>query len=175
MPRRPVAEPDLADVLRSLERHGVRYVVIGAQAAIIHGAPILTEDLDLTPAADPENLERLASALRELDVRLRSPSDPSGVAFPMDAKMLATAKSWTLNTRAGDLDLMLAPAGTSGYDDLRRDATLVRLADDLAVHVASLADVIRSKETAGRTKDLMQLPILRQTLEEIRAQQRRQE
>jgi len=38
--------------------------------------------------------------------------------------------------------------------------------------VASLADVIRCKETAGRAKDLMQPPILRLTLEEIRRRER---
>ena len=152
----------------------MRYVVVGAQAAIVHGVPILTEDLDVTPAPELENLERLASALRELDARLRTPSDPGGVVFPAVAKMLATAPSWTLTTRAGDLDLVFVPAGTRGYEDLRRDATLVTLADDLTVPVASLADVIRCKEAAGRPKDLMQLPILRLTLEEIRAQERRE-
>jgi len=80
----------------------VRYVVIGAQAAVIHGVPLLTEDLDITPARDPENLERLAAALRELEALLRSPTDPEGVAFPIDARMLSTAETWTLVTRVGD-------------------------------------------------------------------------
>jgi hypothetical protein len=167
-----MAEPDLREVLRALERHGVRYVVIGAQAAVARGAPILTEDIDVTPASDAANLGRLAAALRELEARLRSPSDPGGVSFPIDAKMLGTAQSWTLTTRHGDLDLVFLPSGTAGYDDLRRGASLERLADDLTVHVASLADVIRCKEAAGRAKDLMQLPILRLTLEETRRRER---
>jgi hypothetical protein len=166
-----VAEPVLGELLRVLERYEVRYVVIGAQAAVIHGVPLLTEDLDITPSRDPANLERLAAALRELEPILRTATDPDGVPFPVDAEMLATAETWTLTTRVGDLDLAFLPAGTQGYEDLRRDALSVELGDALTVQVASLADVIRSKEAAGREKDRMQLPLMRRTLEEIRARQ----
>lgn len=72
---------------------------------------------------------------------------------------------------AGNLGLMFAPAGTGGYDDLRRDATREQVAG-IVVLVASLRDVIRSKEAAGREKDVMQLPILRRTLELLRRQER---
>lgn len=75
---------------------------------------------------------------------------------------------WTLTTSVGDLDLCFVPAGTRGYDDLRREASRQRLGTGLSVPVASLRDVIRSKEAAGRDKDLAQLPLLRRTLEQIR-------
>ncbi len=68
-------------------------------------------------------------------------------------------------TDHGYLDIALLPDGTRGYDDLRRSATREQLTDDLQVDVASLADVIRSKEAAGREKDRAVLPILRQVLE----------
>ena len=75
---------------------------------------------------------------------------------------------WTLTTTSGDLDLVMAPAGTGGYQDLIRDADELRVAVDpeLLVNVASLADVIRSKEATGRDKDRATLPLLRRTLEE---------
>ena len=168
-----VADFEPGQILRALEAHHVRYVVIGAIAAVAAGAPILTTDLDVTPASSRENLERLALALRDLDAKLRSPSDPGGVPFPIDAEMLASADSWTLTTRAGDLDVMFSPAGTSGYDDLRRGARRERIAG-VSVSVAALADVIRSKEAANREKDSMQLPILRRTLEQIRERGREQ-
>jgi hypothetical protein len=62
----------------------------------------------------------------------------------------------------------MAPAGTGGYKDLIRDADELKVAVDpeLVVTVASLADVIRSKEAAGREKDRATLPLLRRTLEE---------
>jgi hypothetical protein len=75
---------------------------------------------------------------------------------------------WTLTTRLGDLDLVMSPAGTGGFQDLSRDADelLVAESPQLIVKVASLADVIRSKEAAGREKDRAALPLLRRTLEE---------
>ena len=164
----PAAEPDPLEILRVLEQHGVRYVLIGAVAARLAGAPVVTEDIDVTPATDRANLERLAAALRELDARLRSAADPDGVLFPVDAEMLASADMWTLTTTAGDLDVCFTPSGTRGYSDLRREATRERLGKGLDVIVASLRDVIRSKEAAGRDKDLAQLPLLRRTLEQIR-------
>jgi hypothetical protein len=168
-----VAEPDPLEILRALERHGVRYVLIGAAAARIAGAPVVTEDIDVTPATDRANLERLADALRELDARLRSAGDPEGVLFPVDADMLISAEMWTLTTAVGDLDVCFTPSGTRGYDDLRREASRERVSRGLIVTVASLRDVIRSKEAAGRAKDLAQLPLLRQTLEQIRKRERR--
>jgi hypothetical protein len=161
-----VADFEPGQILRALEAHHVRYVVIGAIAAIAAGAPILTTDLDVTPARSGENLERLALALRDLDAKLRSASSPEGVPFPIEAETLATADTWTLTTRAGDVDLMFSPAGTQGYDDLRRGARRERIAG-VTVTVAALADVIRSKEAANREKDNMQLPILRRTLEQV--------
>jgi hypothetical protein len=166
-----LAEFEPGELLRALESHHVHYVVIGALAAVAAGAPVVTTDLDVTPERSKENLERLARALHDLDAKLRTPNDPDGVPFPHDAELLATADTWMLATRSGDLDLAFAPAGTGGYDDLRRHARRERIAG-VVVAVAHLADVIRSKEAANREKDAMQLPILRRTLERIRQGER---
>lgn len=72
------AEPDPLEILRALERHGVRYVLIGAAAARVAGGPVVTEDVDVMPATGRENLERLAAALRELGARLRGSDEPEG-------------------------------------------------------------------------------------------------
>lgn len=88
--------------------------------------------------------------------------------MPFDPGLLASASMWTLVTDHGDLDLVMEPAGTGGYRDLMRDADRLKVAvrPELAVDVASLADVIRSKEASGRDKDRATLPLLRRTLEE---------
>jgi hypothetical protein len=153
-------------LLAALQKHDVRFVVIGAVAAIAHGSPLPTEDVDITPDSAADNLEALAAALIELEAKLRTPS--GSVDFPIDARMLAGGTLWTLSTGAGDLDLCFEPAGTRGYDDLRRDALTLDLGSGAPALVASLADVIRSKEAAGRPKDRAQLPALRQTLEVVR-------
>jgi hypothetical protein len=164
-----VAEYDPVRLLRVLADHGVDFVVIGGVAARLQGAPILTQDVDVTPSTDAENLARLAAALRAVNARLRSPRDTDGVDFPVEARFLAAARSWTLVTDAGDLDLVFAPTGANGYADVVAGADRLTVADDppLEVYVASLAAVIRSKEAAGRDKDRAALPLLRRTLEEL--------
>lgn len=166
------AEFDPLPILEVLQRHDVRFVLIGAAAAIAQGSPIPTEDVDITPARDQVNLERLAAALRELGAKLRTPTD--AVEFPVDGPFLNVGEIWTLTTPHGDLDISFFPSGTRGYEDLRRDAVELELGPGLTITVASLADVIRSKQAAGRLKDLGQLPALRQTLEVIRERERRQ-
>ena len=78
--------------------------------------------------------------------------------------MLAQSALLNLTTRFGDLGLCFEPAGTRGYDDLRRHALEIEIRETRVV-IASLADVIRSKEAAGREKDRLQLPTLRRLLE----------
>ena len=160
-------------IVEVLERHDVRYVVVGGVAAIAQGSPLATEDVDVTPSRDAANLQRLASALRELDARLRVADTPKGVPFPFDAGFLTGNDVWNLTTPHGDLDLIFVPPGTGGYEDLRRDAIVVDFAG-AEVQMASLVDVIRSKQASGRPKDQAQLPALRQTLEIIRERERGQ-
>lgn len=159
-------------ILEVLTRHGVRFVVVGAVAAIAQGSPLPTEAIDITPARDLENMNRLVASLTELDARLRVENEPSAAPFPFDASSFARKELWALTTQHGDLDIVFVPAGTGGYEDLRRSAITVDFGKT-SVSMASLADVIRSKQAAGRPKDLSQLPALRQTLEIVRERERR--
>lgn len=163
-----MAEYDPVAMLRVMAQHGVEFVLVGGVAARMRGAPLVTRDVDVTPATSGANLDRLARALEALGARLRTATDPNGVDLPFDPALLRSASVWTLVTDHGDLDLVMEPAGTGGYRDLIRDADRMRVAvkPELVVDVASLADVIRSKEASGREKDRAALPLLRRTLEE---------
>jgi hypothetical protein len=151
-------------LISTLIENDVEFVVIGAIAAIVQGYPLNTQDLDITPSREPRNVERLAAALVQLDARLRIPGNQEGVEFPIEAGFVGSVDSWTLRTPSGDVDLLFAPAGTTGYHDLRRSALQVELWGH-DVLVAAIPDIIRMKEAAGRPKDLASLPALRQTLE----------
>jgi hypothetical protein len=155
---------DPEEILRVLQAHRVSYVLIGGLAATLYGSPHVTTDVDITPEPDRGNLRRLAKALEDLDARVRAPGVPDGVAFDRSAEMLSKVSLLNLTTRAGDLDLAFEPHGTQGYSDLVRDAVEIQV-HGVAVPVASLSDVIRSKEAAGRDKDRLTLPTLRRLLE----------
>ena len=161
------------DPFRALEvltRHEVRFVVVGAFSAVVQGYPLPTYDLDVTPARGRANLERLVPALVELDAQLRLPRDER-LPFALDVRMLEQSETWTLATNAGPLDLVFAPAGTHGYDDLRRDA-VEETVGGTRVLLASLRDVIRMKRASNRAKDQAQIPALAETLERVRERER---
>lgn len=152
---------DAAAIVAVMNRHGVCYVVIGAFAAIAQQAPIApTRDIDFTPDDSFDNLGRLSDALRDLDARIRVGPDDGGLRFNHDAKSLGRADMWNLICMHGEFDISFRPAGfESGYTQLVGRAHRVAV-DGVEVLVADLDDVIRSKELAGRPKDLRVLPAL---------------
>jgi hypothetical protein len=153
-----VFDPDA--LLEVLHRHEVQYVLIGGLAAALRGSATPTFDVDITPAADAANLARLSAALTELDARIRVDGIPEGLAFSHDVASLGQITTLNLVTRFGDLDIAFEPAGVADYSQWQTHATLVTVLG-VPVQVASLDDIIRSKETAGRDKDRLQLPMLR--------------
>ena len=146
-------------------RHGVRHVLIGGFAGVIHGSPYVTTDIDVVPDPAAKNLERLSAALDELHARVWTDEEPAGVPFDHDATSLAASTTWNLVTDFGRLDIAFEPSGTAGFADVARDAVHLTILG-AEVDVASLADVIRSKEAAGREKDRLVLPVLRRILEQ---------
>jgi hypothetical protein len=150
-----------AAIVSVFNRHGVRYVIIGAFAAIAQRAPIApTRDIDFTPDDAADNLRSLSAALKELDARVRTDSVPDGVPFDHDAASLRRSSIWSLICRYGEFDIAFRPAGFErGYAQLAARAHRL-IVEGIEVSVADLDDVIRSKEAAGRPKDLQALPAL---------------
>lgn len=144
-------------VLRTLDAHGVRFVLIGGLGARLHGSPTVTNDTDICYERTPENLERLVAALREVHAELRDVAD--AVPFQLDVESLAAGDHFTFVTEAGNLDVLGSPAGVEGFRALARAAVRLRL-DDLTVLVASIDDLIAMKRAAGRPKDLVEVEIL---------------
>jgi hypothetical protein len=161
-----VAPLDPECLFRTLDEHDVDYVLVGGLAAVLHGSPAMTNDADIVPSKDDDNLERLARALRALEARIRVGDPPEGVPFDPHPALLRTMLMLNMTTRCGDLDLTFSPAALDDYELLRSRSETFDIAG-VIVRVAALADIIRSKETAGRAKDHATLPLLRALQEEI--------
>lgn len=154
--------PRFKDALEVLARHDVDFVVVGGVAAVLAGAPIATFDLDIVPARGPENLARLVAALSEIDARYR---DLTGRILRPDVESLAGPGHHLLLTTCGPLDVLGTIGQGDGYDQLLSDV-VERQIGDHRIRTLGLATLIRTKEAAGRAKDLAVLAILRRTLEE---------
>jgi hypothetical protein len=142
---------DPEPILRALARREVDFVVIGGIAAVLHGSPEFTTDLDVAFASERENLEALGEALGDLDARLRGASDD--VPFRADATTLRRVELLMLETTSGPLDLLRAPTGAPSYKLMRRRAERYDVGD-FVVLAASIDDLIAMKRASGRAKDL---------------------
>jgi len=98
----------------------VDYVVIGGIAATFQGSTTVTRDFDVCYSRERANLERLASALRELNARLRGVD--VHVPFQLDAASLRNRLNFTFKTNHGDFDCLGDPGGGFDYEVLKRNA-----------------------------------------------------
>jgi hypothetical protein len=161
------AEPrfDPARALEVLSRHSVDFVLVGGLAGQAWGATRLTRDLDICPAWRPENLERLAAALEELEARLKiGEGSIEMLEVALDARTISNMEIGAWRTVAGDIDVLLGiPAESrtklARYEQLLSRASVLVIGG-ARVSVASLADIIRSKEVSDRPKDRVALPEL---------------
>lgn len=149
------------EILRRLTARGVDFVVIGGIAGVLHGSAQATFDLDICFATDDGNLEALGAVLVDLNARLKGVRDD--VPFTPDAHTLRQVEVLTMDTDAGELDVLARPSGAPRYDVLRRNADRFDLGG-FSVLVASLDDLMAMKQAAGRAKDLAAL----EELEEIK-------
>lgn len=157
-----LVEFDPARILGVLERHGADVIVIGGLAAWMHGAPVVTTDVDVVYARDPDNIRRLIGALREIQAIYR---DPGGRRIEPNESGLAAMTGGghhLFATLAGDLDVLRDAAGF-GYQDLVPRSVVLDLGG-IKARFANLESVIELKTRAGRPKDLAALPVLRAAL-----------
>jgi hypothetical protein len=165
----PKRSPDIPALIEVLDRHGAQYIVVGSVVAMLKGVELTPGDFDVVPATDPENLERLADALREIEAR---PPGPFGhwiwleeksrwkwiaretTQAEVDAWQPDPAKIRTFDnlytTKHGDLDVVPKIAGT--FEELLPRAEKVQ-AFGAEVLVAHFDEVLSRIEKVQRKKD----------------------
>ena len=142
---------DMIGVLRALNAAGVRYMLIGELAEVLQGSPLLPLAATLTIAARAGQRVTLQGMI----------AGAGGRAMGLSEVSIEAPARFALDAYQAELEIVPAPAGTHGYEDLRRDASPIRVADELVVMVASLVDLVRIAEAQDRAR----VPALRRTLE----------
>ena len=152
MAERPLFSAAERRVLESLLRHRVRFMLVGLSAAVLQGAPVVTQDIHLWF----ENLNdpRLIPALRAVDAAYLSP-------FDMNPPMLAGAGTELF-------DVVVTMSGLGEFRDEQKHALNLPLGRH-RLKVLGLARILASKEAANRPKDRLVIPVLRNTLRTIHA------
>jgi hypothetical protein len=155
-------KPSFRAALEVLVRQDVEFVVVGGVAAVLNGAPISTFDLDIVHARTSTNIDRLMSALSELEASYR---DPTNRRLPPNPTLLAGDGHHLFRTKFGPLDILGTIGAGHAYDELLASSHTLPVGA-FAVRILGLATLIRVKEETARDKDVAVLAILRRTLAE---------
>jgi hypothetical protein len=148
------AQPLLNTVAAAFAASHFEPVMIGNAAAALHGAPVTTLDIDFMFRKTALNLTKLKSIAKRLQASILKPYYPASDLYRM------------VNDEQGmQLDFMTKLDGIRSYESLRSRSSPVEFGDHVLL-IASLADIIKSKRAAGRSRDLAVLEILERTLNE---------
>jgi predicted nucleotidyltransferase len=157
--------PRHRDLVRTLLEHEVDFILIGGHAVGIHGYIRATKDVDVLPAPDPPNLERLTTALKAMEAK-PEPIDIPEHGEALSAEWLAQGGNFIFQTNFGRVDVMQFIAGPDlTYEDLAAGAKSADF-DGLPIKVCSYEDLVTMKEAAGRGQDAVDLERLREAHEE---------
>jgi hypothetical protein len=138
----------LKGVFASFQEHNVKYVVIGGIAAVLHGVPRATFDLDILIEATPDNAQRLLDALLAADL---------GTAALISANELLAHEITVFSDRVR-IDVQTATPGLYFEDAWQNRETMEYQGQ--ALYVVSRDDLIASKRAAGREVDLEDVRLL---------------
>jgi hypothetical protein len=169
--------PDLPRLFTALAHHGLRYVLFGSVGFMAYGLQTASGDLDICIDPDKQNLRRLSTLLLEVRAKPRSVpgwSEKEACERWQPEPLVVETFDHLFTTTFGDLDIVPFPYGPHGKEDRFTFASLharavTKTAFGQQIRVAHLDDVIASKLSARREKDLRLLSEI-ERLQQLQAQ-----
>jgi len=158
-----VSSFDLDRLIDALCDAQVDFVIVGGAAAVLHGAPVTTKDLDIVHDRAPANVDRLLRVLLSLDAYNRA--DLANRRLPPTVSGLSARGHLNLQTTYGPLDVLCELDDNRGYTELLPHSEVI-LAGERRLRVLDLPTLIAVKARVGRPKDRLVVPVLIATLEE---------
>lgn len=152
----PVEPAELADLLELLLDASVEFILVGGGAAVIHGAPVTTQDIDIVHSREAANIDRLLQVLSRLDARV---VDPAGRDLKPERTALSGPGQSLIRTQLGRVDALGALHDGRGYEELLVTAETVDF-DGRSLRIIDLQTLIEIKSGTGRAKDRLVVPVL---------------
>lgn len=152
----------LRELLERLVEADISFILVGGLAVNAWGYLRATQDVDIVPNTDPENLAKLDELLRELggkvDVGGRLLDSASISTF------LRTGDRTFVRTELGQVDVLQGLPQVPRYEDLAEQAKEIDI-DGLSVRVCSLEHLLEMKRASDRPRDREDLEVLKGTQE----------
>ncbi len=145
-------------VIRTLDKHRVKYVLVGGYAVALHGAIRGTVDIDIAIALNRATFKRAETALQEIDLESRLPVTAEEVfSFRKEYIQRRNLKAWSFVNPRNPLDVV----DILITEDASKIRTVKKRAFGMIVKVAAITDLIAIKKKAGRAQDLEDIKALR--------------
>jgi predicted nucleotidyltransferase len=154
-------------VIEALEQAGVRYVVVGGLAVVLHGHARLTADVDIAVDLAPDQAALTMETLGGIGLRPRAPvraddfADPEARSRWRAEKGMQVLSLWDPEHPMRAVDLFVE--NPVDFDELWNRSETVQL-ETTRVRIASIPDLIDMKEQAGRPQDVEDIAALREIL-----------
>ena len=146
-------QPDFRDMLASLNKHGVEYVIVGSYALAHHGAPRNTGDIDLYIRPSKKNAERLVKVLHDFGFASLGLTQ---------ADFIEPDQVIQLGRPPVRIDFLTSISGVTWEEAVRGQSA--GLYGDVPVSFLGRAQLTANKRAAGRKKDLADLEALGEDL-----------
>ncbi len=155
---------NLGAILEGLTEAGVDFILVGGLAAVVQGAPVTTMDVDIVHDRSPENTAKLIAFLNSVGAIHRRPDDKA--IEPKEEDLWGTGHS-LFTTRLGPLDVLSVIEGGRAYEDLLEHTLEIEFRNGV-IRVLDLETLIRLKKTSADSKDKQRLPVLEETLRQLK-------
>jgi hypothetical protein len=155
------------DLLKRLNKHRVKYVLVGGMACVIHGSQVVTQDVDICAPLTPENLSRLLAALADIHPRFRTARDLH--PLPNEPEKLEGFKNIYMVTDLGPLDVLSEITGVGDHSKVEQHTIQVDL-EGIQCRVLDLDTLITAKKAMNSPKDrqvVLELEAIRERLNSI--------
>jgi hypothetical protein len=146
----PKLHPDLKEFLLCLERHHVRFVVVGAHVLATLGRPRYSDDLDVLVEPTNANALRVAAVLEEFGY-------PT-LALEAPAHFAAEERMATLGRPPVAIDILTSATGIS-FAEAWRGRQTIRIGGK-PIAFLGLTEYVKTKRACARPKDLLDLALL---------------
>lgn len=150
-------------LVAALTAAGVRFVVVGGVAVVLHGHPRFTADLDIALDLTADNPSRAIEALTAAGLAPVLPVEADDFANPEIRTRWVAERHLMVFTLADPADpfrrVDLFAEDPIPFEDLWTRAQPVTLGT-ISVRVASIDDLITMKRAAGRTQDMADVEAL---------------
>jgi predicted nucleotidyltransferase len=156
-------------LLSRLKEQKVEFVIIGGVCGVLHGASLVTLDLDICCRFSRENLRRIEAAVKDLHPRHRLTANK--LPLELTDELCDSLKNIYLNTDLGILDCLSEVSGIGNYEQVLRQSIPHSMSYG-EFRILNLDALIAAKSAAGREKDLDAVRLL-QAIKEKNGQQKK--